>query len=315
MIRIVAWLLLLLLPLQQAPTPPAPDPPLRTAPLGEPDEPTPTEAPRHLLPAGTLCARAEQLFDDGGGEALKGAGKLFGIAASRFPHEPCGHAGLARTLVASYARRIEPDDTQVTEALEAARRAASLAPDSPLARAALATALFADLRPIEAERQASSALGLDPDSIPALLAAAQARIALSRHADAREALDRALRIAPALPAAHLLEGHLHLVQGSAHDAVDSYSRALLLSPDYLPALLQLAVALTEAGRAAEASAAFRQIVEENPGESSRANLLMAHALMKSGVWAPALKLLERAEFTTLRGLSNGTVHYMRGVCL
>jgi len=261
-----------------------------------------------------LCGRGEHLIEDGSRESILDARRLFDAAAGYYPRSSCGHAGLSRTLLLIHQRMIEPDDALIDRALQEARLAVQLDSGSASALSALASALLIDLRPEEAAAQAEAALALAPDALLALLAAAQIRIARGDHGLARSAIDRALALRPDLPAAHFTLGNLHLLSGEPGDAVESYKNAQRLSPGFLPAVFQQAAALEEMGQLDASGAIFQKLLEEHPEESARIHLYMGRSLMRRNSWNAALAVLDKAEFKTRRGLSGGTVLYLKALC-
>jgi tetratricopeptide (TPR) repeat protein len=282
-------------------------------PVEEGATPPPSGSP---IGEAALCGRGEYRLDDGSKEALLHGKALFEVAVVEHPEASCAHAGLSRALVSIYQRHIAPDDATLELAIREAEEAVRLSPGSPVAHAALATALMADLRAPEADEHAAIALDLDPDSVPALQAAALARLALHTRASAREAADRALELRPDLPALHLLDGNLHLLGREPFEAIAAYRRALLLSPDLLPAAFQQAAAYEYAGNFRKAAAIFDRLLEEHPDEEAAIiHLYMGQSLMQRKSWRAALAVLKKADFKRSKGLCNGTVLHLEATCL
>jgi len=274
----------------------------------------PPEPPPRGIPAPGICARGDHLLEDGGQDALILAHRLFETVVRDHPEEACGHAGLSRALVSISLRRIEEDDALIDRSVEAARRAIALAPESANAHAALAGALLLDLRPEEADAASRVAIDLDPESVPALQAAAWTRMGRGRLDAAQEAIEKALTLRPDLPASYHTLGNVHLMAGRRDEAFDAYEGALTLLPGYLPSSLQMGAAFEEIGAYARAGAIFERLIGEHPEVKARAELLMGFSLMKREGWKEALSVLDRVEFKTRRGLSNGTVLYLEGLC-
>ena len=266
------------------------------------------------IPVAALCERAERLLEDGSKESLLSARRLFTAAATHHPEATCGHAGTSRAILALYLRQIEPDDALIERALEEARTATRLDPRSATARAALSSALQADLSPDEASSEADAALALDPDSIPALLAAASIWMSQGRMPEARALLDHAVSLRPDLPAARFLLGNLLLLQHEPAAAINAYTGALLLSPDFVPAATQRAVAYAEMGNLHTSAAIFERLLAQHPEDAPRIHLYMAQSLMKRESWNAALAILERADFKTRRGVSKGTAIFLQAIC-
>ena len=273
----------------------------------------PTQAAQELS-VEALCRRGEHRIEDGGVEALRDSRRLYALAAQLYPDHACGHAGLSRSLAALVMRLVEQDDSLIDAALKSARRAVELDPRSASARAALAGALMLDLQPTAAEQAASEALQLDSLSVPALQASCFVRMASGRSGEARKAIESALALRPDLPASHHALGNVLLISGQGEDAIASYRNALSLANDYKPSTFQLASAFELMGDYTTAGRILGRILSEHPEDSPLANLFMAQSLMKRDGWEVALPVLERATFTTRRGLSQGTVLYLKGIC-
>ncbi|HEY3176441.1 MAG TPA: tetratricopeptide repeat protein [Candidatus Polarisedimenticolia bacterium] len=276
-----------------------------TAPDGE------TQSP---LSAAAMCARGETDLQDGSRSDLLHARSLFRLAAEWYPSEPCGHAGLGRAATLIYLRGVEEDEALVTQALEEARRAVDLDPNSAPGRAALAAAQFADLRTEEARTTARSALSLDPNCIPALQTSAVVAAAAGRFQSARESIERALELRPDLAVSHQILGNIEYLEGEPVAAIGSYRTALTLSADFLPALMQLAAAYDQLGDRQGSGLIFEKVLKEHPEESSRCHLYMGHSLMGRNSWKAALGAFEKATFKTRRGLCGGTVLFLKGIC-
>ncbi|MFQ5702111.1 MAG: tetratricopeptide repeat protein [Acidobacteriota bacterium] len=277
-------------------------------------EPPVEEQSRFLMDAIELCRRGDHLIDDDRPEALRQARELFAAAAEQRLDEACGAAGLSWTLSTIYSRRIEEDDDLIARAVSTARHAVEADPASASAWAALARAKVLDLDLHAANQAAETALSKDPDSVLALRAAALVRIARGQIGPAREAIERAMALQPGVPSIHLTMGNVHLLSGHPAPAIAEFKKALVLSPGWVPARLQLASALEKARRFEAAGLIFRKLLAEHPETSARANLLMGHSLMKRSRWRRALVVLGRSDFKTHRGICNGTVVYLQGLC-
>jgi tetratricopeptide (TPR) repeat protein len=276
--------------------------------------PEPALAP-HALSAAALCARGEHLLEDGGRAALLRAREVYTVAVAEYPAEACGHAGLSRALTAITTRAIEQDDALIVQAVEEARTAVSRDPRSPVAHAALALALLADLKPEEAEAAADMAVSLGADSTPALQAAAAARLSSGRLPAARQAAESAVALRPDLPGAHHVLGNVALLEGRIDEAVAAYLRALALSPDAMPSRFQLAAALEQTGNLQQSTRIFKQVMERHPEDAGLAQLFMAHSLVVRNSPEAALAVLDRVSFANSRGLGRGTVRFLQGLCL
>ena len=272
------------------------------------------EPPRHLQ-AAALCGRGRLLIDDDRATSLTEARGLFERAVAEYPRDACGHAGLSRTLALLYVRGVEEDDALIAAALTAGRRGVEMDDSSAEAHAALGRALLLDQQNPEAERAVRIALERDPASVPALVAAAQVQSANRQHELARETLERAVALAPHIPSIHLALGNVELLGGDDARAIEHYHDALTLLPGYVPAQLQMAVAIEALGGYRDAAEILREVLEKHEESRSRAELFMGLSLMKRSRWEEALIVLGRAQFKTKRWISGGTISYYKGICL
>ena len=277
------------------------------------EEPRPAEDPIPI-PVTVLCRRGALLIDEGARGSITQARRVFDLAAHHYPGSSCAHAGLSRACAMLYYRRIEEDDSLIDLSLQEARRAVEIDPRSAEAHAAMAGALLVDLKAQEAGDEATTALALDPDSVPALQVAALARLSLGQLDLARKAIDKAVELRPDIPAGYQILGSVQLMNNEPVEAVGSYRNALRLSPDLAPAALQVAIAYDQMGNYLAAGQILRDLLQEHPEESARAYLYTGFSLMKRDSWNQALAALDKASFKTRKGLSNGTVIYLKGVC-
>jgi len=290
---------------------------LLVAATGEPPAPgaSAEESAPPPLTAAALCGRGRILLEDERAASLEEARGVFQRAVETHPSDPCGHAGLSRTLALLYVRGAVEDDAIIAAALAAARTAVGLDEASAEAHAALSRALWLDQQEPEADNAAMAALEKDCGSVPALLAVAQSQAANRQHELARATLGRAASIAPHLPALHLALGNVALLGGEETVALAHFQDALALSPGYVPAKLQMAAAIEAMGGYSDAADILREVLEEHPQMRARVQLFMAISLMKRRQWEEALIVLPRAEFRTRRWLSAGTVSWLKGMCL
>jgi tetratricopeptide (TPR) repeat protein len=272
------------------------------------------EAPPIPMSAEALCLRGDHFLDDASRAAILESKSFFEQATRYYPGVACGHAGLSRCLLSIYSRRIVEDDALISQGIDEARRAIAIDPNGAVGHAALAGALLGDLRPDEAQASIQSAVALSPDSIPVLQTLALVRMAGGHLEAARAAIERALLLRPDLPVSHHMLGNVQILMGRKEDSIDSYRNALRLSPDYVPSILQMAAAYEELGNVTGAGRIWRDFLQDHPEESSRAFLYTGRSLMKRNSWTVALGALDKASFKTHKGLSNGTVLYLKGLC-
>lgn len=79
--------------------------------------------------------------------------------------------------------------------------------------------------------------------------------------------------------------------GQVEPALERWRRALELAPDYLPARLRLGDCLLKANRAAEATAAFQEVLKRD-ATNAYAQLGLARLDFEAGRWGPARERLE-----------------------
>ncbi len=266
------------------------------------------------LPVEALCGRGERYLEDGSKESLLSAKRIFEVAVKFYPDESCAHAGLSKTALALFLRHIEPEDAHIDAALQAAQEAVRLDGRSANAHAALAMVLLADSRPVEAWTEAEEALRHQPEGVAALGTAAVIRAAQRRLESALELIRKALEVRPDLPGLYLTLGNLRLLSKERPLAIQAYETALALSPDLVPAAVQRAVAYEEMGDRRAAAIIFEKLLNESPEEAPLIHLYMGQSLMKRSTWRAALSVLARAEFKNRRGLSGGSVLFLKAQC-
>jgi tetratricopeptide (TPR) repeat protein len=136
-------------------------------------------------------------------------------------------------------------------------------------------------------------LALDPKNGPLLTAQV---VAYSRAGDARHALQHAealVQARPQDPDAHFLLGSLHDEAGRSTAAVSAYRKALALDSQHLATLNNLAMALANAGNAAEGlriAAQARELAPDDPFIQAT----YAWTLLKARRTQEAVKLLQQS---------------------
>ena len=114
-----------------------------------------------------------------------------------------------------------------------------------------------------------------------------------RIADAMEKIERVLREDADILEAHNIMGNLLTKEGDLEKALVAYQDALARDPEYKPALFGLALTYKELGRAADAEAGFRRLIELDSREN-RAYFLLAQIHADRKEFESALDLLKQA---------------------
>ncbi len=108
-----------------------------------------------------------------------------------------------------------------------------------------------------------------------------------------ETLTRTVSENPNDPQAYVELGWAHFIAGNAVAAQVAYREALAIEPGYVPAKLNLGIALNESGKVDEAERLFAEIVRTNPGhELAHFNLGVIH--VKRRHYGKAIKELKSA---------------------
>ena len=165
------------------------------------------------------------------------------------------------TLI-SMAVMLLADDPKAAEA--AARRAAELEPKNARAWNIVGQSASAQQRgdaAVAAFEAAVRAAPADPGSLSNL---AVARLRAGDPHGAVRAANQAAGLAPRMPEAHANYGHACLALERNEDAVEAFVNALAIKPDFADALVGMARALRNLGRASQAIAALRRIREFDP---------------------------------------------------
>lgn len=279
--------------------------------------------------------QGSQIYRQAGGEAdYRRAVQLFETALAADPRCADAYvmkAAALRVLAGQFepAARVRSTSEQ---AIAAAQRAVALAPNSGYAQSVLGYALlygrldFASARgPYERSIQLSPndarviggygqfqaatgradlslttlarAVHLDPINPNVYRAQAQALMAARRYAEAAQAMRHALEVNPRMGGAHALLGEARLLQGDAAGAIAEYR----VEPSSLSRLKGLSMALRQAGDAAGATAAFRELVETE-GDSAAYQQAQVQAQWRDA--DAAFAALDRAFAVTDSGLTS-----------
>ena len=137
-------------------------------------------------------------------------------------------------------------------ALQHARKATELAPQSAMARANLALVLFYSSQPDKAETEARYALELNADSPAARVALGQALLAQGKTAEAERLAAQSVSLDPDLPQARYLLGVANASRRDYTHAAHELQASLRLAPDFLPAASTLARVYNLMGRPGDA---------------------------------------------------------------
>lgn len=187
----------------------------------------------------------------------------------RHPRAPLPHAWLAKWFVLRATRGLAGADPQPARALDHARRAVDLHPDSAFAHAMEAFVhchLMRDLP--QADHAVERALQVSASEPLAWLVRCVVQGFRGEGDSAWDAAQRALSLSPLDPIRHYFEALAASAAVSARrldDAIVLAERSLQGNRDHLPTLRVLAVSLSEQGRVAEARQAVGRILEVDPG--------------------------------------------------
>jgi serine/threonine-protein kinase len=268
--------------------------------------------------------RGRQLVDKGGGEsAYRGALAQFDAAIAADPAYATAHAARARALLTiadtfASADRVRPT---LGDALASARRAVALAPDLPLAEAALGEVLFHTLDFAAARTAYARAMATgggdaqiltlfayfssNAGDAPAAIAAARRATALDplnprafsvlgtalfnagRYADSIAAHRRELALNPARASAHSWIGDALYLQGRLAEAKAEYAR----EPVAFVRLTGEAMVLKRLGDAAGAKATLERLRADR---SEVTDYQQAEVLAQWGQIDPAFRALDAA---------------------
>jgi len=274
-------------------------------------------APGPLLASAELVLRGERLLDEPDRASVASAEAVFKSALEADPGDGAAFAGLARAIAIRYSRRWEEDDALPDRALDLARKSVVASPDDPRAHGALALAALvaedADLAFDEADR----AWALRSATTPAWVAEAWAQTMSVRgdHKAAIQALEEIRASQPARYQTWQLLGIARLELGELNEAERCFRRSRLLAPRFPLSLIQLARVYDRMGRRDYAVQIFTDVTRDFPEERGRILVRMSASLIGRGKYAEAMSGLDQAKFRTKRGLGEGTVVYMKALCL
>jgi TolB-like protein len=265
-------------------------------------------APRPLLlPRSTtdfeayaLYLRGRQQWNERTPRALRRAVAYFEQAIARDPTYAHAHAGLADCWAILVDHGIVLPADGLPQAAAAAR--AALERDDDIAEAHTAAALVAQLewRFDDAERGFLAALARNPGYAPARQRRGLLLAWLGRFDEARAELLQAQHLDPLSPVVAASRGWIEYYARDFDEAVRIERATLAEQPDALPALVPLALALLQLGRADDAVRELRR-ARELADENILTFAFLVVALARAGHSAEAEELLaplqERARRT------------------
>lgn len=196
------------------------------------------------------------------------ARQLLEQLVDRHPRAPLPHAWLAKWFVLRATRGLAADDLQPARALDHARRAVGLHPDSAFAHAMEAFVqchLMRDLA--QADQAVERALQVSPSEPLAWLVRCVVHGFWGDGDKAWDAAQRALSLSPLDPIRHYFEALAASAAVAARrldEAIVLAERSLLANRQHLPTLRVLAVSLSELGRFDDARRAVGRILEVDP---------------------------------------------------
>ncbi|HEX2219939.1 MAG TPA: protein kinase [Gemmatimonadales bacterium] len=163
------------------------------------------------------------------------------------------------------------EEASLREAEACARRAFELNPDSAQGLSILGQVAYRRGQAGEAVRLLSRAVAAEPNNPDTMHQLAGAYLLGGRIGPMREVLTRLVALDPLTPSNHCLLGLSYLFGGDAAGALPSHRRAVELDPRSTICRVCAAVALTAAGREAEAAREFEWL-ERQPSEDALASL-------------------------------------------
>jgi len=234
------------------------------------------QKPESELTVRELCLLGREHHESGTEADTLIALAMFERAIAADPNDALGYAWLAFTVqrVDTYGwGPAEGLRTARERALALARRAAQLAPDSPLCLSRLAFALILHQRWEEAVMTARAALRMGrPTDYASLNSCAEVLTHAGHASEAVAALQRALSLDPHCPPiTRSLLGRALLLDGKPEQALSDLHWGAVHLPDYVPCFHSLVVAAVETGRMEEARAALREAIRLQPNWIPRNN--------------------------------------------
>jgi len=290
--------------------------PATQAPAGEP-APFPAPPPRETRDPETASytRRALLLVDRPRPEDQAEARRLLLKVVKAEPGSAPAYEALARSSVYLYALGLDQTPERLKSALVEARRAVELAPDSPTAHAALASALAISnaLTPARAEAQRAAELG--PDELAGHLALC---IVERQRLDVDAALAscrRAAALQPDAPRVLVALGEALRESGDQAGAMRMFGQAADLDHESVLPQLGAAAALSRSSNWSRAAKAYDTVLDKFSFARTRA--LQGAAAMKAlaGEYETALTFLDEVELPEDDALPTLLSLYTRGYAL
>jgi tetratricopeptide (TPR) repeat protein len=177
--------------------------------------------------------------------------------------------------------------------------AAAAAPESAVARLALASAARESQEPAVARRALDEALHLAPDWEAVHYEDGKFWLAVEELTRARDAFRRASDLMPAFVSAASNLGATSGELGDSEAAVTAFEQALRADPDNFIVLNNIAVASRELGRLAQSEDALRRVIALAP-DFVFGHYNLGHTLFLSGRYRAALEAYEKGNAAILR---------------
>lgn len=255
-------------------------------------------APTENLDAYRLCVQARGFVDQRTGESMRRAVDYFRRTLDRDPSYALAWSGLADALaLLEFYGHDLPDDAP--DAMEAARRAVELTPESGEAHTSLGILHSLRREGPDALRELGRARELAPSYAEPHAWLAWVQLLRGRPSAAGARMRRAVELNPFVPAFRSYLAEALLAQGEHEAARDEARRARELHPDFALAAFVEGLVLHHTGRRREAASALGEALSltRPSGTPSRpeARAALAVARQASGEEDRARELLGRLE--------------------
>jgi CHAT domain-containing protein/Flp pilus assembly protein TadD len=179
------------------------------------------------------------------------------------------------------------------EAVEAAKEAIVIRPDSAEAYGSLGFACLNLGRFQEASGAFQQAIRLKPEWAAGYSGLGEVYNLQGRFEDAIGPFERAIQLDPSVPQTHDFLGLAYEKVGRLQDAIPAYESAIRIKPDFIEAQFSLGLAYLALGRPEQALEPLRQTVRLKP-DYAEAQASLGLALMQVGSSQEAVDTLQRA---------------------